>query len=49
MVTRATADLMAAQFGMASYDVGELDQVFDLLRGLRVAAGDFAPGLPGGQ
>jgi DNA-binding MarR family transcriptional regulator len=49
VVTRATADLMAAQFGMASYDAGELGQVFELLRGLRVAAGDFVPGRPGGR
>jgi len=27
--------------------VTQLGQVFDLLRGLRVAAGDFAPGRPG--
>jgi DNA-binding MarR family transcriptional regulator len=47
VVTRATEDLMTAQFGMASYDVTQLGQVFDLLRGLRVAAGDFAPGRPG--
>jgi DNA-binding MarR family transcriptional regulator len=49
VVIRATEDLMTAQFGMASYDVTQLGQVFDLLRGLRVAAGDFAPGRPGGQ
>ena len=49
VVTAATADLMTARFGMASYDVGQLGQVFDLLRGLRVAAGDFAPGRPVGQ
>jgi hypothetical protein len=33
---------MAARFGMASYDPAQLGQVFGLLRGLRVAAGDFA-------
>jgi DNA-binding MarR family transcriptional regulator len=49
VVSQATADLMAAQFGVASYDVAQLGQVFDLLRGLRVAAGDFAPGSPAGQ
>jgi hypothetical protein len=49
VVIRATEDLMTAQFGMASYDVTQLGQVFDLLRGLRVAAGDFAPGPPDGQ
>jgi DNA-binding MarR family transcriptional regulator len=43
VVTRATADLMAADFGMGEYDPAELGQMFSLLRGLRVAAGDFAP------
>jgi hypothetical protein len=28
---------------MASYDPAQLGQVFGLLRGLRIAAGDFAP------
>jgi DNA-binding MarR family transcriptional regulator len=42
VVAKATADLMAARFGMASYDPAQLGQVFGLLRGLRVAAGDFA-------
>lgn len=42
VVAQATADLMAARFGMASYDPAQLGQVFGLLRGLRVAAGDFA-------
>jgi hypothetical protein len=32
---------MAARFGMGGYDTGELGQVFTLLRGLRLAAGDF--------
>jgi len=49
VVTRATADLMRAEFGVAGYDTAQLGQVFDLLRGLRVAAGDFVPGRPGGQ
>ena len=40
----ATGDLMAARFGMGGYPTGELDQVFTLLRGLRLAAGDFVPG-----
>jgi hypothetical protein len=39
----ATADLMAAEFGMAGYDRRDLRQIFALLRGLRVAAGDFTP------
>ena len=38
---QATEDLMAARFGMSGYDAGELGQVFTLLRGLRLAAGDF--------
>ena len=38
---RATEDLMAARFGMGGYGAGELEQVFTLLRGLRLAAGDF--------
>ena len=42
VVAQATAALMAARFGMASYDPAQLGQVFGLLRGLRVAAGDFA-------
>ncbi|GAA4634980.1 MarR family transcriptional regulator [Actinoallomurus vinaceus] len=40
-VERATADLLAADFGMGAYDDGELDQIVDVLRGLRVAVGDF--------
>jgi DNA-binding MarR family transcriptional regulator len=39
----ATGDLMAARFGMGGYGRGELEQVFSLLRGLRLAAGDFVP------
>ena len=39
----ATGNLMAARFGMGGYGTGELDQVFTLLRGLRLAAGDFVP------
>jgi DNA-binding MarR family transcriptional regulator len=49
-MARATADLMAADFGMAGYDAGELEQISASLRGLRVAAGDFAddpPAVPG--
>jgi hypothetical protein len=29
---------------MPGYDAGQLDEVFGLLRGLRVAAGDFKEG-----
>jgi DNA-binding MarR family transcriptional regulator len=41
VVTRSTADLMAARFGLAGYDSLELGELFTLLRGLRVSAGDF--------
>ncbi len=43
VVERATADLMARRFGMSGYRADELGQVFALLRGLRVTAGDFRP------
>jgi DNA-binding MarR family transcriptional regulator len=42
LVSRATADLMAAEFGLAGFDPEQREQLFGLLRGLRVAAGDFA-------
>jgi DNA-binding MarR family transcriptional regulator len=46
VVERATADLMARDFGLAAYDDASLVQLFDVLRSLRVAAGDFAePGV----
>jgi DNA-binding MarR family transcriptional regulator len=45
-VARATADLMAADFGMAGYDPADLDRISAILRGLRVAAGDFADDRP---
>ena len=41
VMQRATADLMSAQFGMAGYEGGQLQELFDMLRGLRVTAGDF--------
>ncbi|HLU76096.1 MAG TPA: MarR family transcriptional regulator [Nonomuraea sp.] len=41
VVRRATDDLMAAEFGLGMYAESELGQMFDLLRTLRVAAGDF--------
>jgi DNA-binding MarR family transcriptional regulator len=41
-VARATADLMAADFGMSGYDPDDLESISAILRGLRVAAGDFA-------
>ncbi len=40
-VERATADLMAAEFGLPDYDPQRLGEIFALLRVLRVAAGDF--------
>ena len=43
VVERATRDLMAAEFGMGGYAPGQLKEIFDLLRGLRLAAGDFIP------
>jgi DNA-binding MarR family transcriptional regulator len=41
VMQRATADLMQAEFGMGGYTDAELQDVFGLLRGLRVTAGDF--------
>jgi hypothetical protein len=44
---------MAADFGLAGYADGQLAEIFGLLRGLRLSAGDFtadtpaaAPGTP---
>lgn len=41
LVERATADLMADGFGLQAYDETQLQQLFELLRTLRVDAGDF--------
>jgi hypothetical protein len=41
---RATADLMAAHFCLGGYDEGQLEEMFAVLRGLRVSAGDFRNG-----
>jgi DNA-binding MarR family transcriptional regulator len=41
LVQEATADLMAADFGLAGYPGDELDNLFQLLRPLRLTAGDF--------
>jgi DNA-binding MarR family transcriptional regulator len=41
VMQRATADLMQAEFGMGGYSEEQLGDVFTLLRGLRVTAGDF--------
>jgi DNA-binding MarR family transcriptional regulator len=43
VVERATRDLMAAEFGLGGYQPGELKEIFDLLRVLRLTAGDFIP------
>jgi DNA-binding MarR family transcriptional regulator len=43
LVARATDDLMRAEFGLGSFDIEQRQQLFGLLRGLRVAAGDFVP------
>ena len=41
VAARATATLMSAEFGLGGYDDSQLDELFGLLRSLRVAAGDF--------
>jgi DNA-binding MarR family transcriptional regulator len=41
VMQRATADLMAAEFGMGGYSDAQLEDMSGLLRGLRVTAGDF--------
>ncbi len=41
VVGRATADLMRAEFGLARFGPEQREELFALLRGLRVAAGDF--------
>jgi len=41
VMQRATADLMKAEFGMSGYDASQLQDLFGMLRGLRVTAGDF--------
>jgi DNA-binding MarR family transcriptional regulator len=38
---RATRDLMTADFGLGAYDDAEQVKIFDVLRSLRVTAGDF--------
>ena len=43
VVERATRDLMAAEFGLAGFEPGQLKEIFDLFRELRLAAGDFLP------
>jgi DNA-binding MarR family transcriptional regulator len=41
IMQRATADLMNAEFGMGGYTEAQLEDMFGLLRSLRVTAGDF--------
>ena len=41
IMQRATADLMAAEFGMGAYSDAQLEDISGLLRGIRVTAGDF--------
>ena len=41
LMRAATDDLMQAEFGMGGYSEPELRDMFSLLRGLRVTAGDF--------
>jgi DNA-binding MarR family transcriptional regulator len=41
VMRRATDDLMAARVGMGDYSHEQLEDMFGLLRGLRVTAGDF--------
>jgi DNA-binding MarR family transcriptional regulator len=42
VVRQATAVLMTAEFGLRGYDDVQLDDLFGLLRRLRVNAGDFS-------
>lgn len=43
VVTKVTDELMAAEFGLAALGDGARAQIFDVLREIRVAAGDFTP------
>jgi DNA-binding MarR family transcriptional regulator len=49
VVEEATADLMGAEFGLRALSTEQHDSLFDTLRDLRLAAGDFAaePGADG--
>ncbi|MEV6210672.1 MarR family transcriptional regulator [Kitasatospora sp. NPDC051914] len=49
VVEQATRELMAIDFGLEGYDADQCHQVFELLRPLRVAAGDFSPPAEGGD
>jgi DNA-binding MarR family transcriptional regulator len=46
LVKRATNDLMRDGFGLAAYAPGQLEELFSLLRVLRVEAQDFRTGAP---
>jgi DNA-binding MarR family transcriptional regulator len=48
VVRQATRDLMTADFGLAGYADGQLAEIFALLRGLRLDAGDFTTDPPPG-
>ena len=37
---------MAAEFGLGGFGPGQLKEIFDLFRELRLAAGDFVSGTP---
>ncbi|MGH8822915.1 MAG: MarR family winged helix-turn-helix transcriptional regulator [Jiangellaceae bacterium] len=41
VVDKVTGELMATEFGLRALDDAERDRLFDLLREIRVAAGDF--------
>ncbi len=43
VVKQATADLMAAEFGLGGFAEAQLKEIFDLFRELRLTAGDFIP------
>lgn len=43
VVAKVTDELMSAEFGLAALDDGARKQIFDVLREVRVAAGDFRP------
>ncbi|WP_030272522.1 MarR family winged helix-turn-helix transcriptional regulator [Streptomyces sp. NRRL B-24484] len=49
VVEQATRELMAIEFGLEGYDDEQCVQVFELLRPLRVAAGDFSPAAETGE
>jgi DNA-binding MarR family transcriptional regulator len=46
VVKEATADLMAAEFGLGGFAEAQLRQIFDLFRELRLTARDFIPESP---